>query len=194
MAAAMAHAAVLWTAPPYVPHPYKLASPPLRLVATALASDAAVSETTPSASASSPVLREPAARVVTEQLHVVAEPAAPSGGGQPGLQGLSPEGESGPPVFYAFDSPPRVTRRVYPEYAASARAQGAKGTVVVNANVDEHGRIMRAWIAQASAPEVLVQAALDAVYKFEFLPGSAHGFPVRCTVAIPFSFSLSTHP
>jgi len=192
--AALAHAAFLWTAPPYVPRPYKLASSPLRLVAASVAGDAAAPESPPSTPAIRPILREFSAPVVAEQLHAVTEPSAASGGVQAGSQGLSPEGESAPPVFYAFDSPPRITRRVYPEYVPFAREQGAEGTVVVNANVDERGRIMRAWIAQASAPEILVEAALDAVYKFEFLPGSAHGYPVKCTVAIPFRFSLSANP
>ena len=200
LVAAIAHAAVLWTAPPYVPRPYTLPSaPPLRLVVAAIAGDADVSAdatsaaATPSAPTPKAALREIATPVVAEQLNLVAAPASPSSRAAAGSQGISAEGESGPPVFYAFDNPPRITRRVYPEYTAAAKAQGAEGTVVVNANVDEHGRIMRAWIARASAPEVLVQAALDAAYKFEFLPGSASGFPVKCTVAIPFSFSLTFH-
>lgn len=193
VAAAVAHVAVFWAAPPYVPRPYKLSSLPLRLVTSVIAGDAQVSETAPSVPGSVPIARERSTPVATEQLQVVAQPAASSGRVQVALEGISSEGESGPPVFYAFDSPPRITRRVYPEYAASARAQGAEGTVVVNANVDERGHIMRAWIAQARAPEALVRAALDAVYQFEFQPGSAHGFPVKCTVAIPFSFSLNSH-
>ena len=96
-----------------------------------------------------------------------------------------------PPVFYAFDTPPRATRRIVPEYPASAKAQMVQGTVILNVNIDEQGRIMRVWVVRSTAPEILVQAAIDAVYQFEFSPGSAHGNPVKCTVAVPFDFHLN---
>jgi len=192
--AAMAHAAVLWTSPPYVPRPFKLVSAPLRLVSAALAGDTAVSESVPAVSEARPIRRDVAAPIVAEQLQPATNRPASSVSGPTESQVVTQEGDSAPPVFYAFDNPPRITRRVYPEYPAAAKAEGAEGTVVVNVNVDEGGRIMRAWIAKASAPGILIEAALDAVYKYEFLPGSAHGHPVKCTVAIPFRFSLNVHP
>jgi protein TonB len=108
---------------------------------------------------------------------------AESGGGSVAL-------EEGPPVFYAYDTAPRVRRRVEPAYPARARDAGQEGTVVVNLNIDERGRIQRAWVAEARAADVLVEAALDAAYEFEFEPGTWRGAPVRCTVAIPFQFQL----
>jgi periplasmic protein TonB len=93
-------------------------------------------------------------------------------------------------VFYAYDTPPRTKRRVTPAYPAEARAAGLEGSVVVNVNIDDHGRILRAWVAQSNAADVLVSAALDAVYQFEFEPGKWRDTPVRCTVAIPFQFHL----
>jgi protein TonB len=79
---------------------------------------------------------------------------------------------------------------VEPDYPLAARIVGAEGTVVINANIDETGRILRAWVAQSTAPESLVEAALDAIYQFQFLPGKQGPIPVKCTVAIPFRFSL----
>jgi len=86
-----------------------------------------------------------------------------------------------------------VIRSVVPEYPPSAKSHGAQGTVVLNANVDERGRGNRVRFVKASAPEILVQAATDALYRFEFAPGSEQGIPVKCTVAVPFNFRLNLH-
>jgi protein TonB len=86
-----------------------------------------------------------------------------------------------------------VLSRVEPEYPVVARVQGSEGLVVLNANVDEHGRVMRVWVARSSAPEILVTSAIDAMYRFRFAPGSQQGIPVRCTVAVPFNFRLNIH-
>jgi len=110
------------------------------------------------------------------------------GSGAAAGYGSTTDGEA--EVFYAYDTPPRTKRRVTPAYPAEARAAGLEGTVVVNVNIDDHGRILRAWVAQSNAADVLVSAALDAVYQFEFEPGKSRDEPVRCTVAIPFQFHL----
>ena len=144
-------------------------------------------------------------RAVDEPVRTVAaEDAAPSGGDEAtrpgaGSGGSGPgngggriaEYDDGNEVFYAYDTAPRVLRRVEPDYPQAARAAGLDGTVVINMNIDDRGRILRAWVAQASAADVLVAAALDAAYQFEFEPGTWRGEPVRCTVAIPFQFHLN---
>jgi len=191
------HVAVFTLAPPYVPRPYQLREPPLRLVSavemgTGEAESAAPPPTGPVAAPRLP-------SVVTEQLELSAPPAlSPTSarserGASPPFVPGGGQADAAPPVFYAFDTPPRATRRVEPEYPASAKIQGAQGTVIVNANIDEQGRIMRVWVVQSTAPEILIQAALDAIYQFEFSPGSAHGYPVKCTVAVPFDFRLNQH-
>jgi protein TonB len=80
---------------------------------------------------------------------------------------------------------------VVPEYPALAKSQGREGSVILNANVDERGRVIRVWVVQATAPEVLIEAAIDALYRFRFAPGSQQGVPVKCTVAVPFNFHLN---
>ena len=150
--------------------------------------------------------------IVTEQFRVSskAEPAtsipalargetgsrdtrSTAGGGNGGGAAGEGAGDEAPPVFYEFDSPPRVLRSVVPEYPAVAKLREAEGTVVLNANVDEHGRVIRVWVAQATATEALIQAAVDAMYRFQFSPGSQQGVPVKCTVAVPFNFRLNVH-
>ena len=204
------HAAVMLLAPAYVPRPYKLDATPLRLVAAGAASSgraragtagpAAVETQEPSPRAMTAGIRR-AAPILTEQIHPAAPPSAslPSrdavtrGGGAGGAAGLNGTEDGAPPLFYAFDVPPRVLGRVVPDYPAHVKAAGGQGSVVLNANVDERGRVIRVWVAQATAPEALVEAAVDALYRFQFAPGSQQGIPVKCTVAVPFNFNLNVH-
>lgn len=137
--------------------------------------------------------------VVSEQW---TPPSAPSGsrgtsgpaGAGPGTGGVAGgEGvleEDAAPVYYGYDTPPRALRTFEPAYPIAAKASGFEGTVVININLDERGGILRAWVASANAPELLITTALDAVYQFRFAPGLARGVPVKCTVAVPFRFLL----
>lgn len=206
--AVVVHAAVLTLAPVPLAPPRPMGPSMLRVVDTsglllsggagtrsrAATVEPAVAEPAPSAptAGTDPSFEEP-----VRTLHATdAAPGPPasaaeartaegaeSGGGSAAL-------EEGPPVFYAYDTAPRVRRRVEPAYPARAREAGHEGTVVVNLNIDERGRIQRAWVAEARAADILVEAALDAAYEFEFEPGTWRGAPVRCTVAIPFQFHL----
>ena len=184
------HAIVFTLAPPYVPNPFRLSpQQPLRLVAESpIAQGPAELPATVTATKSIPA--PPLAAVRSEQLE--AEPEAAPGAHAARVEGAEGAGTYGdaPPVFYAYDTAPRVVRKVQPEYPAMARAAGLEGSVVINANLDESGRVMRAWVAQSSAADILVAAALDAIYQFEFLPGKQGEHPVKCTVAVPFHFSL----
>jgi TonB family protein len=199
--AVVIHAAAAWILPPYVPSPYTLDATPLRLVAAGRVDGTVrAQQVTPPASRqpNAPAARR-AAVIVTEQLRfsTQAEPMAaasepPRGAGE-SQSGSTLEGvdEAAPPVFYAFDSPPKILARVVPEYPALAKSQGREGSVILNANVDERGRVIRVWVVQATAPEVLIEAAIDALYRFRFAPGSQQGVPVKCTVAVPFNFHLN---
>ena len=127
--------------------------------------------------------------------------AAAPGGPGPGSGGSGGTGSGGsggygeaPPVFYAYDTAPRILRRVEPIYPLEARNQGLEGTVVLHVNLDASGHIQRAWVARAAAAETLIRAAMDAIYQFEFEPGRQKDVPVPCTVAIPFAFHLNRVP
>ena len=195
------HAAAIPLVPPYVARPYKLDAPPLRLVAGGHGGSGEQASVAPGETrTAAPPARYRSAVIVTEQLRVppTAVPSGSSGlatRGGPGAPGGSEFGgeEGPPPVFYAFDSPPKVLASIVPEYPAAAKSQVAEGSVVLNANVDERGRVIRVWVAQATAAEALVEAAVDALYRFRFSPGSQQGVPVKCTVAVPFNFRLNIH-
>jgi len=205
------HGLAFATAPPYAPRPAERRSSPLRLVTlaggwgVAPADAGATADAVAAGNGAPPEARgalRPGvslveSRVTTEPAAVAATPsggAAIRGGGE--VQGGAPSGgiggleEEAPPVFYNFDTAPRAIRRVEPDYPAAARSRDEEGMVVVNVNIDERGRILRAWVAAKHASETLVSAALDAAYQFQFTPGKQRGVPVKCTVAIPFKFHL----
>lgn len=202
------HAAVLALAPVPLSPPRPAAPGALRMIETsgAFFSGAAGMESRPAPLDRAP--SEPAAvappaeavRAADEPVRTIrAADAAPAGAASAtgarttegtGAGSGSAALEEGPQVFYAYDTAPRVRRKAEPAYPAAAREAGLEGAVVVNLNIDERGRILRAWVAEARAADILVEAALDAAYEFEFEPGTWRGAPVLCTVAIPFQFLL----
>lgn len=202
--AAMLHAVAFVLAPAYVPRPLAIAPSPLRLLRLAASKGAEAVSGVVSPVEATATLRPDATRRLPETIsatRVVTEPGAPQP--EPGRSnpGSIPSGgaaiesqDAAPPVFYRYDTAPRVIRRVDPEYPVEARLRAEEGTVVVNANIDERGHVQRAWVVAKNASEALVSAVIDAVYQYEFTPGEERGVPVRCTVAIPFTFSLKRIP
>ncbi len=202
------HALLFTLSPPYVPRPFHLpaAERPLRLVEEpGVARLLAAAPRAPGAPAAMEVPAPALAAVESAQLETVpasrVRVAAAAGGAGVGAAGGGAGGAGEaegigdePPVFYSYETAPRIVRRVQPDYPLRARVAGEEGTVVINVNVAATGGILRAWVAQSTAAESLVEAALDAVYQFQFLPGKQGGYPVKCTVAIPFHFSLKKVP
>jgi protein TonB len=145
----------------------------------------------PRASVLAGVLQSESGRESDVRSEQWAPPAAQGSAGDEGGVVAGGADEESPPTYYGYDTPPKALHTFEPGYPSMARESGFEGTVVINVNLDEHGRIQRAWVASASAPELLITTALDAVYRFEFSPGLMRGAPVRSTVAIPFRFHLN---
>ena len=196
IAAALLHAVAFVFAPAYRPRFDSMKAEPLRVVLAGLPPPGLPADGSPVA-AEIPAGAFPGGTRVADAVPT-PEPAAASihgtAGGALGGAVVAGAGSLGggdaPDVFYAYDTAPLAIRRVEPGYPEAARQAGAEGTVVVNVNIDPSGRIVRAWVAQSNAPEALLDAALDAIYEFEFSPGKQNGIPVQCTVAVPFEFSL----
>jgi len=200
LVAAAIHAALFALAPSYLPAPAIMRPDPLRLLPagggwgrsvvdlSSAATRAAGQPTRTSPLAG--VLQAPEREIATEQWA-----PAPTGGRAAGAAPATAGGggtleEDAAPVYYGYDTAPRALRTFEPEYPIAAKHSGFEGTVVININLDERGSILRAWVASANAPELLIATALDAVYQFQFSPGLARGVPVRSTVAVPFRFFL----
>jgi len=84
--------------------------------------------------------------------------------------------------------PPQKTRYVMPVYPALARAAGKEGTVVLEAVIDEQGRVNHVKVLR-SIP-LLDQAAVDAVRQWEFTPTLLNGQPVTVVMTVTVTFSL----
>jgi TonB family protein len=79
-----------------------------------------------------------------------------------------------------------VVHKVVPEYPDSARKSGVQGAVVLNAVVNEAGTVSDLTVV--SGPDVLGQAALDAVRWWRYQPYRVNGraVPVETTVIVNF--------
>ncbi|MBN8707121.1 MAG: energy transducer TonB [Bacteroidetes bacterium] len=75
---------------------------------------------------------------------------------------------------------------VYPEIAKKA---GIEGTVVIRAAIDEKGNVIKTVIAKGIGAGC-DEAAVEAIRKVKFKPGSQRGKPVKVWLSIPIRFKL----
>ena len=81
----------------------------------------------------------------------------------------------------------RETKRLTPNYPATAKSRNVSGTVRVFAIIDENGKI---WITNSEGPVMLRQAAEEAARGWVFPPSTFAGKPVRIAGYIDFEFKL----
>ena len=89
-----------------------------------------------------------------------------------------------------LDSPPMPVNRLPPVYPAALLGKGLGGRVVVTCQVDATGQVSSARIRQSSGHPELDKAALAAVGKWKFKPGTKGGRPIQATLNIPFNFEV----
>ena len=76
-----------------------------------------------------------------------------------------------------------------PEYSDFARANNIQGTVIVEALVDENGKVFAADVVQSVHAE-LDKAAVAAVKDWKFTPAIENGKATMQVVRIPLTFAL----
>ncbi len=143
---------------------------------------------------------EPLSTDTSEGL-VIPVPRDPVGSFTPGITviegtGFGPLGDGlgdfGGPVVVkgdVLDHPPRTRLQVAPDYPVRAKEAGLEGEVVVEFVVNEAGRVMSPLIA-SSSDSIFEEAALRAVLRWRFVPGTVKGTPVRFRMAVPLVFRL----
>ena len=89
--------------------------------------------------------------------------------------------------------PPKLVERVEPKYTAEARKARLSGIVIVEARIDEAGRVTDA-MAVKPLPFGLSEAALDAVKQWRFEPGTLDGKPVPVVFNVTVNFKLESAP
>jgi protein TonB len=77
-----------------------------------------------------------------------------------------------------------------PPYPRKARRLGYEGIVMLKVLIDENGRVDDLTVLKSSGHSVLDHAALSAVRKWLFEPGSEGGIKKRMWVKIPVRFDL----
>jgi protein TonB len=84
---------------------------------------------------------------------------------------------------------PELIHRIDPRYTEPARKARLQGTVIVQAVIDEQGRVTDVQIYK-SLPMGLDQAAVDAVRQWRFKPATLHGRPVKVYYSLTIHFTL----
>jgi periplasmic protein TonB len=122
-------------------------------------------------------------------------PSVDAGAASPNgeLQGIGANSDVAPPAPAAppirlggMVTPPKLVSSVVPAYPSIARSSGIEGNVVIDASIGPAGNVVSTRVI--SGPPILRQAALDALRRWKYQPGTLNGVPepVQITVTIQF--------
>tara|TARA_S200000501_G_scaffold366951_1_gene402586 strand:+ start:129 stop:743 length:615 start_codon:yes stop_codon:yes gene_type:complete len=102
-----------------------------------------------------------------------------------------PPPPSGPQVrFVPYDDPPVPMSPIRPVYPEIAQEAGIEGTVVVQAFIDEKGRVKTTTILKGVPNTGLDEAAMAAIRKTRFKPAKQRERSVGVWISIPVNFKL----
>jgi len=87
--------------------------------------------------------------------------------------------------------PPLAIARVQPVYPPAARLARTQGIVILEAVIDEQGRVSHARVLKG-LPNGLDIAAVDAVKQWRFAPATLYGKPVAVYFTLTVSFKLDS--
>ena len=85
-------------------------------------------------------------------------------------------------------NPPRMTRPASPSYPPTARIQRIEGTVLLSVLVSENGAVQDVRVIKGDAR--LTEAAVQAVRRSGFSPGSKDGVRVKSWIPVSINFKL----
>ena len=102
-----------------------------------------------------------------------------------------PPPPSGPKVvFIPYDDPPVAMSPIRPRYPEIAQEAGIEGVVVVQAFIDEKGRVKETLILKGVPNTGLDEAAMEAIRKTRFRPAQQRERAVGVWISIPVNFRL----
>lgn len=88
------------------------------------------------------------------------------------------------------DSPPAPMNKTQPTYPSSLLKKGIGGKVLVTCIVDPDGQVTGTTIKQSSGHPDLDKAAINAVNKWKFKPGTKNGRKIKAVCVVPFNFEV----
>jgi TonB family protein len=138
------------------------------------------------------VLIDPSGKIVANQMGYSSEAALNLMLSRSGLAGAAIQLALPPADIQrvgAGVSPPRVIRRVEPQYTDLARANRIQGSVVLEAVITEDGTARIVRIAR-SLGYGLDESAVTALQQWTFAPGMKDGKPVNVALNIVVNFNL----
>lgn len=109
-----------------------------------------------------------------------------SGSGVGPGSGSGEGGGDGDGNFYR----PKVLSAPKPGYPESAKKQGHEGTVVVGLTISVDGTVSSAWVNSSSGYGELDNAAVNAVYSWQFVPAKRGKTPIESTTSVPVEFDI----
>ena len=103
----------------------------------------------------------------------------------------APPAPSGPKVkFIPYDDPPKPISAIRPVYPEIAQEAGIEGVVVVQAFIDQKGRVKETIILKGIPNTGLDEAAMEAIRKTRFRPAKQRERAVGVWISIPVNFRL----
>ena len=102
-----------------------------------------------------------------------------------------PPPPSGPKVvFIPYDDPPTAMTPIRPVYPEIAQEAGIEGVVIVQAFIDDKGRVKETLILKGVPNTGLDEAAMEAIRKTRFRPAKQRERSVGVWISIPVNFKL----
>ena len=93
-------------------------------------------------------------------------------------------------AFIPYDLAPRAKTVIRPIYPETAQNAGIEGVVVVQAFIDERGRVKETLILKGVPNTGLDEAAMEAIRRTKFHPAEQRERPVAVWISIPVNFRL----
>jgi len=89
-----------------------------------------------------------------------------------------------------LDAPPQPTRKFPPTYPSSLLSKGIGGRVLISCTIDANGSVIATSIKSSSGHPDLDKAAINAVNRWKFNPGTRGGKKVKSIAVVPFNFEV----
>ena len=100
--------------------------------------------------------------------------------------GKAPVGEFGKPLIDPKVAEKRLTGRVEPQYPQMAKIAHIQGDVILHILIDKEGHVSK--VKQKSGHPILIEAATDAVSKWDYQPFLLNGQPADVETSVVLKF------